>query len=84
MIYASPNLRKGLLPRFYYRQRGEFPPRKLNVKTSPPFSLYFAFSILLVFNKLFFVFFGIFPIIGLRFGYSPDLSSFLRFFQSDS
>jgi len=38
------------------RQRDDPPhPGKLNVKTGPPLSLYFGFSILLVFSRLFFV-----------------------------
>jgi len=54
-------------------------PGKLNVKTRPPLSLYFGFSIILVFSRLFFfAFFGVLSG-DLRFWYShphPDSPSF--------
>jgi len=46
-------------------QRVESPPLgKLNVKTGPPLNLYFGFTIVLVFSKLFFLHFSnYFPVI---------------------
>jgi len=58
------------------------PPGKLNVKTSPPLSIYFGLSIHLVFNRLFFACFGAFSgdfVFQYRHPH-PDSLSFLKFF----